>query len=507
MNDPSLKNRWILALFALALLTVSLSLHLRLIEYADDDAYIHMRVARNLWLYGEPYFTRGEPVMASTSPLWILLTSPAAAGGSYQPTIVAWLNAVFLCVVAIVWGAAYVAVTGSSRLWERLTASLLAFFIVAPSSLGLMETPCAMFLVGLGLWGVCGGRWWGLPAAVLSFFVRPECAVFGIAAVALKVLRRQPWSARELASATVVGISMLSFQLFEYGSILPHTAHVKAIVYDVTGREFARSLFVSGYGEWIAKVVLPYTIALVVVFSVVRILTSKGAPGKPRIPSSVLMNGVSISLLFPAIVIIATYAVRHVLVFPWYAPLYLLPLSLAVIRLGAQGERIISVLLVAPLGFLAFLVLGSLLSPSKLPFFESGARARQLKAVGTSLAQEFPNATMMAPEIGALGFVFPGRVIDSIGLASPAALSYHPLRVPDQRPSGAHGGVPAAFVAAEKPDLVVGLDSFMQDFLKSDVSRSYDIRRLPPFESSDAVCADTARVFGATTLIVAVHKK
>jgi hypothetical protein len=37
-----------------------------------------MLVARHLWEAGAPYFNISEPVMASTAPRWIILTSPGS---------------------------------------------------------------------------------------------------------------------------------------------------------------------------------------------------------------------------------------------------------------------------------------------------------------------------------------------------------------------------------------------------------------------------------------------
>jgi hypothetical protein len=141
-----------------------------------------------------------------------------------------------------------------------------------------------------------------------------------------------------------------------------------------------------------------------------------------------------------------------------------------------------------------------------LPFFESGARARKLRHLGEWLALEHTNAKVAAPEIGALGFSFPGYIADTIGLASPEALRFHPLKVPSQRPTGYHGGAPAAFIEQSRPDIVIGLDVLMTDFMNAPVLSRYEIRKVPPVLEEDRARLGNVKVFGAEALIIAIRK-
>jgi hypothetical protein len=86
-------------------------------------------------------------------------------------------------------------------------------------------------------------------------------------------------------------------------------------------------------------------------------------------------------------------------------------------------------------------------------------------AVGQALQRACPGGSLMSSEIGALGWVFHGRIIDGAGLVSPEVLPFHPLQVPAQRPSGNVGAVPARAIAVLRPDLVVGMELFLGDFL------------------------------------------
>lgn len=511
MNSPSNTERLRIALFAIVLFALSLLLHLRLIEYADDDAYIHMRVARNLWFFGEPYFNRGEPVMASTSPLWVVLTSPTAAFRELQPLLVGTINALILVALAMVWREVYARVVDSPKRLELLAAGLVVFFTAASSSIGLMETPCALLFVGVGFLGVLRERWWGMPFGIAAVFVRPECAVFCVAMLVLKAYKRQSWSMPEIVAGVGVATLLMALQLHFFGSVYPHTAYAKEIVYDLTAQDFIRFAFIAGYGEWIVKSALPVVVVSFILAVLWSIISFKGSPwpnvlrglGQP------FTRDVACILVIPAVVIFGVYAAKKVFVFPWYSPLILVPLHLVVLRLaviGSRDTRLSLGILLVPLILMSCEILASLCTLSYAPFFEAGARARRLVRVGSALAQKFPDAVMIAPEIGGLGMMFTGKIVDAVGLASPEALAFHPLRVPEQRPTGYHGGVPAALVEQEKPKLVVGLDAFMQDFESSSVSAAYEISIGAPLEPDDMSAFPKGRVLGSSALLVGVRR-
>src|SRR5262245_7914348 len=63
MSGKSAKSLLVWVAVTLVLVLV----HLNLIPYAHDDAYIHMRIAAHMAVNGEPYFNLGEPVKATSS--------------------------------------------------------------------------------------------------------------------------------------------------------------------------------------------------------------------------------------------------------------------------------------------------------------------------------------------------------------------------------------------------------------------------------------------------------
>ena len=76
-----------------------------------------------------------------------------------------------------------------------------------------------------------------------------------------------------------------------------------------------------------------------------------------------------------------------------------------------------------------------------------------------------PHGTLLTSEIGAIGWTYRSKIVDGLGLVSPEVLRYHPLRVPSQRASGGIGAIPAQAIVDLRPDLVVGMETLLSDFL------------------------------------------
>jgi hypothetical protein len=100
------------------------------------------------------------------------------------------------------------------------------------------------------------------------------------------------------------------------------------------------------------------------------------------------------------------------------------------------------------------------------PWLMENARTRTYLRIGTDLADRCSGVVVAAPEIGALGWTFDGKILDTEGLASPEVLPFHPLRVPDERPSGGLGSIPGRAIAALRPDVVVSMEVFSTDFVR-----------------------------------------
>jgi hypothetical protein len=446
--------------------------------------------------------------MASTAPLWLLITAPAAILGTYQPVGVAFLNVVVLTIASLVWGLVFSNLARRSASAPHLGALSLSFVTLAPSSISLMETPFAMMLTGTAYLGVIRKKWWGIPAITLAPFVRPECVVFAAILILYRLCSRRPWSIFEITASLVPAGLMGAFELYFFGSVVPHTAHVKDVVYDISAAEFVRFFCLGSYGSLITKNILPFSATLVGVglIALIRSLNLKRYNlrlGEVRAHIGELPC--MYFILAPAVIIFVLYAIKHVLIFPWYTPLVLLPVHLgclSLLRNRSFSARLVSLSLLFPLLSLAALLAGSCIRPELSPFFESGARARQLRFLGTFVYSVFPGARVLAPEIGAFGFSFKGPIIDAIGLVSPEAVDFHPLKVPEERATGFLGSVPVAFVEKEKPEIMVGLKTFFAHVLTTDITHDYDIIERPAMCEEDRLRALNPSVFGSQEILI-----
>jgi hypothetical protein len=501
----SLRDNALSMLWGLLLVSLSFLLHLNYLPYAEDDAYIHMRIARHLWMTGYPYFNHGEPVMGSTAPLWLLITGPGAIAGDFQPLAVACLNIFVLTSAAWIWGLVFARLIRSEAHMPHGGALVVTFLTLAPSSISLMETPLAMMLTGLGYLGALNRQWWSIPAIALVPFVRPECAVFAIAIFVYRLYSKQTWSLLEVA-ATALPVSLLiAFDLHFFGSVIPHTARAKDIVYEISTHEFVRFFCFGSYGAAIARGILPFSLSAAGITLITLILSFKREQSGSIFHEPLRAIPPITFVLAPAGVILLLYAVKHVLVFPWYTPLILVPAHLGCLYLvhyRTLSVKLLGASLLLPLCCVGLLLSGGLQNPEVSPFFESGARARQLRLLGTALYRAFPGARLMAPEIGALGFSFRGRIIDSIGLISPQALEYHPLQIPRQRPAGFLGSVPRDLVVNERPELIVGLSTLVTDLSEPDPIEDYDIIKRSPMSAEDLARGDNGTVFGAREILI-----
>jgi hypothetical protein len=93
-----------------------------------------------------------------------------------------------------------------------------------------------------------------------------------------------------------------------------------------------------------------------------------------------------------------------------------------------------------------------------------------------------PTARLMTSEIGGLGEGFRGEILDGFGLATPNAIRFHPMRVPEDRVSGDIGAIPLGFVREERPDVVVSYAVFSESIgngLDSTIFTRYTYGALP----------------------------
>jgi hypothetical protein len=383
--------------------------------------------------------------------------------------------------------------------WPPLGAALVGLaWALNPMSIafatGGMETSLFV-LVALTALCFATGRRPVLAAALagLAALVRPEGLLLACVVVTwtLATARRNGLSAA-LAAALPVAVGGAAI-FAGYGSPLPNSVAAKQVAYlPVAPLENAVALVVqAGLPGWSTYLLaaIPATMGLAaavpgliaLVDLVRRGVLRLAAERKPWQPFA------GFAVLYLCFYVVA--GLRGVRLFPWYLvpiePFYLLGAAagLAGLRL-TRGWWLSLILILWQLPAIDWR------SPF-LPVGEDLGREQLYLQVGRGLASSLgTNALVAAPEIGALGYASNLRVLDTVGLVSPAALAYYPL-APDQLVTD--NAIPPRLIADRRPDAVVTLDAFAQKSLLAD----------PVFEREyQLVATYPARVWQSERLLV-----
>lgn len=483
---------WRVALYA-ALFLFLVFLHLSLAAYAADDAYIHFRIARNFLRFGAPYYNHHEAVMASSSSLWTVLLTLSLAVFSDPLLTTPLINAAISLANVLVWSAILRRGGARSLIVADSLAALLYGATTLVASIQLMETPLALALLGMAVLGLVDGRSWAALPLACAVFCRLEVLVFVPCSAVYVLLRRAREVRRFVIYALLGTLPFIAYGYFYFGTVIPQTVVAKRVIYSLRVSE----VLVLALKEWVGEVLLFRYPALVagwlvvtvgvILFALARLARSSSAtpasdgtvaagdPGRSLAPYTVL-------LLVPSALLFLAYCLSRTFLFPWYTPLYALPLlTYCVISARMRGREalVLCVILLAPaLPKLGLNIVAPFGRPDLFAEFTNGATVRRYLSIGHHIQANQPNATVMAPEIGGLGYAFEGILFDSAGLATPDALRHYST---EQTSTGMLGTVPPTFVAEKMPDFIVAPKTFATSFLSHPVSSSYLQEEFPVF--------------------------
>jgi arabinofuranosyltransferase len=446
-----------------------------------DDAYITFRYARNLAEGLGLVYNPGEWVLGTTAPLWaIILSAGFKLGLTDLPVLATAISAA--CDAA----AAGLITCFALRVgWRPPGAALVGLvWALNPMSIafatGGMETSLFV-LLALSVLGLAAqGKQPALAAGLagLATLVRPEGALLAAVVVIWTwVARRNHWSRAAVAGALPMALAGTTFWM-RYGSPLPNSVAAKQVAYVSTWPlENAVALLIQaglpGWSTYLLAVIPP-------IFAVA--LASVGLGGLVELSRRGLrrLNGqqpawqpfaafAMLYLLFYFMV-----GLRGVRLFPWYLvpiePLYLLGAAAGLARRSSW------LALVLVLWQLPAIDWRQPLMPAGVGF----AREQLLLEVGRGLAEGLPaNAVVAAPEVGALGYASNLRILDTVGLVSPAATRYYPL--PESQVV-TDNAIPAQLILDQRPDVVVTLDAFARRSLMTDAAfqDAYQLERSYP---------------------------
>jgi len=387
----------------LALLVTRVACWLRL-PWASEDAYITFRYARNLALGHGLVFNAGEHVMGFTSPLW---TVWSALGVRVIGDPVAWsrVTSVTCDVVTLL-----VAATLLRRHASRASAwcfaaffSLWTYFAAVAVS-GMESSAMVALLVGAAALVERRSRFAGVLLGALAL-MRPE----GVVAAALLAV---PARARDRWVAAAIAVCGFAALWAVFGTIVPQSVTAKSGVYGTpgpfAGRHWWEWLSPFPFGRWPVTSEGSMLFAMACVAGPAAVVGAMALARQWRTAlAGACAAGVAIWL---------GYAALGVAYFSWYLAVPLASLMLlAAVGLPriARGPAIYAGLLLFTLGTWT-IAPGLYQARAYAEATAFGGLADYLAAHGR------PDETVLLEPIGIVGWRCRMRVIDQVGLVSPA---------------------------------------------------------------------------------------
>lgn len=226
--------------FALASIGISFQLYnmiasLGFLAFPLDDAWIHQTLARNLIRSNTWGINPGEPVSASSSPIWTLCVSPAYL---LDVSPILWTHLLnILSLFAVLPISLKIAQT---RLFLSMRFSLLALLLIATrwqllwSTLSGMET--IMFSLVLLIWVLCVAgservnSTWAAVVVTVMIALRPEAIItIPITTICVSRNKRKRTALLYLIQQSLFILPYIAFNLCLSDFPLPTTVYAKSL--------------------------------------------------------------------------------------------------------------------------------------------------------------------------------------------------------------------------------------------------------------------------------------
>ena len=369
-----------------------------------DDAYITFRYARNLAAGHSLVYNLGEPVLGTSTPLFVLLLAAGARLGLDLPTLSVWLG-------ALSWGGVVLLL---ARLWRNDPAWSFAPLLLVGTSVAFgdnlgMEAPLYALVCLAALLLAGSGR--TIAAAFLAGVASVTRLDGGLVAAVLLLWllarrRRLPW--RETLVVLAVAAPWYAYAWNAYGSPLPQSLQAKAGLAHSLG--FGGGDFVQG-GWLLLRARLTAWPALAALLTAAVV----GLAHRPQAERGGLY-------VLWGLVYIAAYWASGMPHFGWYyvplVPWVALLSHAGLCRLTSAGRaaRLLAMFLAACLALAA----GQMAAHSWQQRSASAPRAVAYREVGEWLAAHAqPDDRVALLEIGVAGYYSDLTVVDTMGLVSP----------------------------------------------------------------------------------------
>lgn len=378
-----------------------------------DDAFITFRYARNLAEgYGLVYNV-GEQVLGTTTPGYAVLVALAYLLHLPMPAAAVLFN--ILLDGALVW-LTILLFERAQEAHQHLSGVVFAAFwalspTVARITVGGMETNLFLLLVvgTLACCYYCRRFWISIPLATLACFTRPEGLLLFLITVFLSLRRGVKATVVALTTSALIAGMLLLLMFFYYGSIIPQSVRAKV---DLTGDRTALEVLAFFLKDRLIVIPVPLeTIAIpLAILGLPRL--RKGSPA------------IHVVLLW-ALLYSSTYLIVRPAMWEWYR----LPVLYGMYVLGALGFATVVSRLRLPL----FQRIATFMAISVFLFWSAiGIRvvlghsdeSERVKRVMYSIKHfcakhDLSKSTVLAGDIGFIGYYSRARIIDIHGLTWP----------------------------------------------------------------------------------------
>ncbi len=387
-----------------------------LTHFTVDDAYITFRYAENIAAGLGFVYNPGQAVLGTTTPLFTLLLAVLKAVG------IGTITGAYLVSIPAAGATAVVLYVWAKKLGLKqlaiLPALLYAFFPRSISAdISGMETALFTLLLVLAFYLMYRRSWVAaVTAAALAAVTRPEgVAVLIVVAVYSFMSDRRGALLRVIPILLIPG-NWLLFSWLYFGSIIPNSVTAKSALYGKywTLGFWGSIQFLFGLGSpvgWAILIFLLFGIGVAI----------------RRERQVAIVGLVSLGYL-------AVLAAANTHLFFWYsAPVY--PLVFIVIAFGVSrmlaraaivGGKALTLATAAIC--LVVVVAGLWQMKSKLDYLEWEMTCyRQIHQQAGSYLAEHASGTdkVLAEDIGQLGYIYRGTIVDRDGLITPAAIPYN----------------------------------------------------------------------------------
>lgn len=402
--------------------TVAIAARLAVGPHIVDDAYITMRYSRNLAVSGQLSYNPPDRVLGTSTPLWTgILAASTIAGAAPEHAAVILSSIADLASIAVI-------VTSGGGAFAAAAAGLTIAARPAYVAYGMsgMETSLYVLLVVSFAAALSRGNVAvAALAAALGALCRPDGALLGVLGCGWLAARRPRTDALRFAGVVALaGTPWIVYAAATFGSILPASLIAKAAADDpwflslqnlsayflrgvdgpltVLAAAGAALTFVAGHAFW----------RLWTLWAVAYVSAMTAANGFTHFPWYFVP-------ILPVLAACAAQAVEQgwrasgrIRVLMWrsfgWTPLHFAPRRAAA-----------DLALVTALGLV-------LLSRTPVLRAELDAQRAGREALYTSVAIRLADVdarcTVAATEIGAIGYHYPGRILDLVGLVSPEAV-------------------------------------------------------------------------------------